>query len=29
LNSSDPESLHSHYLIPVIPKTWQETWQDF
>jgi len=20
--------LYSHYLIPVIPKTWQETWQE-
>ena len=23
------KTLHFHYLIPVIPKTWQETWQDF
>jgi hypothetical protein len=23
------KSLQFHYLIPVIPKTWQETWQDF
>jgi len=23
------KSLHFHYLIPVISKTWQETWQDF
>jgi hypothetical protein len=23
------KSLHFHYLIPVIPKTSQETWQDY